>query len=56
MPVVSRAQFRYMQWREHQPPKKERREKGASASVAREFLTATPKGAYERLPERVKKK
>lgn len=54
MPVRSRAQFRLMQAEKHgSNSKKERRRRGPSPEVAKEFLTATPKGAYAKLPEHV---
>lgn len=54
MPVRSRAQFRLMQAEKNGAnPKKERRRRGPPPEVAKEFLAATPKGAYAKLPEHV---
>lgn len=50
MPVVSKAQNRFMQAAAHDP--RFAAKAGITPATAREFVAATPKGAIKRLPER----
>jgi hypothetical protein len=50
MPVHSKAEFRLMQAMMHGA--KARGGDGPSPAVAKEMISATPKGAYKSLPER----
>lgn len=46
MPIVSQAQQRWAYAKQNEP--------GKEGDAAREFIAATPKSAYKRLPAKVK--
>jgi len=54
MPAKSKAQFRFMEWVQHNPEEARKSGVTISASKAKEFTKATP--SYKKLPARKKKK